>query len=96
MDNQTPQSTFDERLDKIFDNFDEIEAPNYVDDQLKVYMTKTEAKAAITSLVLEVIGEDTNSGAFEQSSGTSGLSVMDSYQNSLRAQQRSIITKEQQ
>ena len=87
MDNQTPQSTFDEKLDQILKQFTAqfITNPNIG--------VVHETKAAINSLVLEVIGEDTNSGAFEQSSGTSGLSVMDSYQNSLRAQQRSIITK---
>lgn len=45
-------------------------------------------KAAIQVLIDEVIGPDTNSEAFEQSSGTSGYSVRDSYQNQLRAEQR--------
>lgn len=48
---------------------------------------------ACKEYALGVVGEDTNSGAFEQSSGTSGLSVMDSYQNALRAKQRLTIEK---
>lgn len=50
-------------------------------------------KDQLYKAVMEVIGEDENSGAYEQSSGTSGLSVRDGYQNELRQTQRQRANK---
>ena len=89
----------DSELDKILD---QVRSAGY--DYASSFMTSqrsdeivVEAKVAINQYIAQeieaVIGGDKISGAYEQSSGISGLSVMDSYRNSLRAEQRTRATQ---
>lgn len=71
-------------LDEIIDN---IYYEGASDSHAPTGVSK-EHRRAILKHISEAIGEDENSGTYEQSSGTSGLSVMDTYRNELRAELR--------
>lgn len=109
MTNQTPQSTFDEKLDEIIEyfvqerdaGFDKIHQrflKGEITIEQQVQLSEidwdkhiSEAKAAITSLILEeVIGEN---DVRRNPSGRTHQRTVNN-RNQLRAEQRSIITKE--
>lgn len=91
MTNQTPQSTFDEKLEAIFERMADNIGESKGERRDDTSMIFEETKAAITSLVLEeVIGEN---DVRRNPSGRTHQRTVNN-RNQLRAEQRSIITKE--
>lgn len=105
---QTPQSTFDEKLDEILVKFfneaeKDVHSDNFVEG-LVITKAGTNAKAAITSLVLESLGDEIDvnkiSSAHDLYSGMPAPYAkgfrdgFNTAQGMIFAQQRSIITKD--